>query len=323
MNIINRRPRRLRKNKNIRHLVSENSFDLTDLIQPIFIEEGIDEAIEIDALPGLYRISEKQISTDIEALYRLGIRYVMPFGISKRKDHCGSDTWSENGLLSRMIRAIKEACPDMVVIPDICFCEYTDHGHCGVVSDDQIDNDKTLANLAKQSVAAAKAGADILAPSAMMDGQTGAIRNALDEAGFAHVGIMAHSMKYASAFYGPFRTAVDCEIKGDRKTYQADPANSREAYVEASLDEQEGADILMVKPGMPYLDVVRQLRDVTHLPIAAYQVSGEYGMIKSAARAGILDERQTVTESILGFKRAGADIIVTYYAKQIAQWLNN
>jgi len=241
----------------------------------------------------------------------------MPFGISHTKDDKGSDTWDDNGLLARMVRTIKAAVPEMMVIPDICFCEYTDHGHCGVVHNNEVCNDLTVENLVKQSVTAAKAGADMLAPSAMMDGQVKAIRTGLDAAGFEHVAILA----LASSFYGPFRAAVDCELSGNRKGYQLDYANGRQALLEASLDEAEGADILMVKPGTPYLDVLSRLRQETHLPLAAYQVGGEYAGIKFAALAGALDERAVVTETFIGLKRAGADLIVSYYTKQYAQWL--
>ena len=245
----------------------------------------------------------------------------MPFGISHTKDAQGSDTWDDNGLLARMIRTIKTAAPEMMVIPDICFCEYTDHGHCGVLHHDEVCNDQTVANLVKQSITAAKAGADMLAPSAMMDGQIKAIRQGLDEAGFEHIAILAHAAKFASSFYGPFRAAVDCELSGNRKGYQLDYANGRQALLEALLDEEEGADILMVKPGTPYLDVLSRLRQETHLPLAAYQVGGEYAGIKFAALAGALDERAVVTETFIGLKRAGADLIVSYYAKQYAEWL--
>jgi porphobilinogen synthase len=272
-------------------------------------------------MPGIQRIPEHALAQEITELHRLGIQYVMPFGISHHKDSVGSDTWHDDGLLARMIKTIKQTCPEMMVIPDICFCEYTDHGHCGVVEDNQVCNDQTVANLVKQSVCAAKAGADMLAPSAMMDGQVKAIRAGLDNAGFEHVAILAHAIKFASSFYGPFRAAVDCELSGDRKGYQMDYANIRQALQEALLDEQEGADILMVKPGTPYLDVLSSLREKTNLPLAAYQVGGEYAAIKFAALAGALDEKKVIFETLTGFKRAGADLIVSYYTKQVAQWL--
>ncbi|MDC0611065.1 porphobilinogen synthase [Vibrio sp.] len=320
LNIL-KRPRRLRTNSNVLKMVQETQLSLSDLIQPIFVEEGISEPVQIDTLPGVYRIPESHIEKEITEIYNLGIRYVMPFGISKHKDACGSDTWNEDGLVSRMTKAIKAACPDMIVIPDICFCEYTTHGHCGVVHDGYVDNDQTVVNLVKQSVAAAKAGADMLAPSSMMDGQIRAIRQGLDAAGYPNVGIMAHSIKFASAFYGPFRSAVECSLDGTRDAYQADYHNGRQVLIEATLDEEEGADILMVKPGTPYLDVLRSLRDNTNLPLAAYHVSGEYAILKNAAQAGLIDEKRAVIESMIGFKRAGASVIVTYYSKELAQWL--
>lgn len=315
--------RRLRVNTQVRNLVKETNIHLDELIYPIFIEENLTQRQEIKTLPGLYRFPEAELSEEITELYKLGIRAVMPFGISHKKDDEGTDTWSDNGLLSRMIKIIKATCPDMLVIPDICFCEYTTHGHCGVVCDDVVDNDKTLENLKKQAITAAKAGADILAPSSMMDGQVLAIRKGLDEAGFQHVGILAHTIKFASAFYGPFRSAVDSQLKGDRKTYQVDFHNGHQALLEVDYDEQEGADILMVKPGTPYLDILCKLRNRTDRPIAVYQVGGEYASIKFAALAGALDEKQTVYETLIGFKRAGATIIVSYYAKQYAEWINN
>ena len=316
-----RRLRRLRSSEAMRDLLRETQISLSDLIHPLFIEEQINHAIPISTLPGISRLPESALADEVRELYALGIRYVMPFGISHTKDDKGSDTWDDNGLLARMVRAIKTAVPEMMVIPDICFCEYTDHGHCGVVHNNEVCNDLTVENLVKQSVTAAKAGADMLAPSAMMDGQVKAIRQGLDAAGFEHVAILAHSAKFASSFYGPFRAAVDCELSGNRNGYQLDYANGRQALLEALLDEAEGADILMVKPGTPYLDVLSRLRQETHLPLAAYQVGGEYAGIKFAALAGALDERAVVTETFIGLKRAGADLIVSYYTKQYAQWL--
>ncbi|AVT49837.1 porphobilinogen synthase [Shewanella baltica] len=316
-----RRLRRLRSSEAMRDLLRETHISLSDLIHPLFIEEHITHAVPISTLPGISRLPESALADEVRELYALGIRYVMPFGISHTKDDKGSDTWDDNGLLARMVRTIKAAVPEMMVIPDICFCEYTDHGHCGVVHNNEVCNDLTVENLVQQSVTAAKAGADMLAPSAMMDGQVKAIRQGLDAAGFEHVAILAHSAKFASSFYGPFRAAVDCELSGNRKGYQLDYANGRQALLEASLDEAEGADILMVKPGTPYLDVLSRLRQETHLPLAAYQVGGEYAGIKFAALAGALDERAVVTETFVGLKRAGADLIVSYYTKQYAQWL--
>ncbi|MGI2097773.1 porphobilinogen synthase [Shewanella glacialipiscicola] len=316
-----RRLRRLRSSEAMRDLLRETHISLSDLIHPLFIEEHITHAVPISTLPGISRLPESALAEEVRELYALGIRYVMPFGISHTKDDKGSDTWNDDGLLARMVRTIKAAVPEMMVIPDICFCEYTDHGHCGVVHNNEVCNDLTVENLVKQSITAAKAGADMLAPSAMMDGQVKAIRQGLDAAGYEHVAILAHSAKFASSFYGPFRAAVDCELSGNRKGYQLDYANGRQALLEASLDEAEGADILMVKPGTPYLDVLSRLRQETNLPLAAYQVGGEYAGIKFAALAGALDERAVVTETFVGLKRAGADLIVSYYTKQYAQWL--
>lgn len=317
-----RRLRRLRSSEAMRDLLRENHAQLCDLIHPIFVEEGIEQAVPISTLPGISRIPECLLADEVRELHSLGIRYVMPFGISHTKDAQGSDTWNDDGLLARMIKVIKSAVPEMMVIPDICFCEYTEHGHCGVMHDGKVCNDLTVENLVKQSLTAARAGADMLAPSAMMDGQVKAIRWALDAAGYQDVGILAHSAKFASSFYGPFRAAVDCDLNGDRKGYQLDYANGRQALLEASLDEAEGADILMVKPGTPYLDVLSRLRQETHLPLAAYQVGGEYASIKFAALAGALDEKLVVNETFTGLKRAGADLIISYYTKQYAQWLS-
>ncbi|WP_206382608.1 porphobilinogen synthase [Vibrio kanaloae] len=317
-----RRLRRLRSSEAMRDLLRENHAQLCDLIHPIFVEEGIEQAVLISTLPGISRIPECLLADEVRELHSLGIRYVMPFGISHTKDAQGSDTWNDDGLLARMIKVIKSAVPEMMVIPDICFCEYTEHGHCGVMHDGKVCNDLTVENLVKQSLTAARAGADMLAPSAMMDGQVKAIRWALDAAGYQDVGILAHSAKFASSFYGPFRAAVDCDLNGDRKGYQLDYANGRQALLEASLDEAEGADILMVKPGTPYLDVLSRLRQETHLPLAAYQVGGEYASIKFAALAGALDEKLVVNETFTGLKRAGADLIISYYTKQYAQWLS-
>ncbi len=255
-------------------------------------------------------------------MWGLGLKAVILFGVSQRKDSCGSDTWNDEGLMARCIRIAKAATPDMLVISDNCFCEYTDHGHCGVVDDNDVDNDRTLENLQAQVVTAARAGVDMIAPSGMMDGMIAAIREALDEDGFSHIPIMSYSTKFASAFYGPFRDAVDSNFKGTRSTYQMDPANGREALAESLQDEGEGADILMVKPGMAYLDVIREIRDSSNQPLAVYHVSGEYAMIKAAAQAGVIDEKAIVMESMIAFKRAGCDLILTYYAEDIIGWLN-
>ncbi len=311
------RLRRLRGTPALRELVRETTLTAHDLIQPVFVEEGIDAPLPVESMPGIERIPERHLARAIERLARDGVRAMMPFGVSHHKDHSGSDACRADGLVARMVRTAKDAAPELVVIPDICFCEYTDHGHCGVLAHGQVANDVTLENLARQAVVAADAGADMVAPSAMMDGQVAAIRQALDAAGHAQTPIMAYSSKFASAFYGPFRAASGCELKGDRKTYQMDPLNGREALRESLLDEAEGADILMVKPGLPYLDVLARLRERTLLPIAVYQVSGEYAMIKFAAAAGAIDEQRTVRETLGAFKRAGADLILSYFARDV------
>jgi porphobilinogen synthase len=312
------RLRRLRQTEAMRALVRENQVTAHDLILPIFVDETTDEPIPIEAMPGVSRIPLRRLSQEVEAIARDGVRALMLFGVSAHKDATGSDTWAAEGLMARMVRAAKDAAPELVVITDNCFCEYTDHGHCGVLrADGHVDNDLTIDNLAKQAVVAAEAGADMVAPSAMMDGQIRAMRLALDGAGFERLPIMSYSSKFASAFYGPFRAAAGCDLQGDRKTYQADPMNGREALRESAADEAEGADWLMVKPGMPYLDVLSQLRARSLLPLGVYQVSGEYAMIKFAAQAGALDEQRVVREVLGAFKRAGADVILTYFARDV------
>ncbi|HEY0420527.1 MAG TPA: porphobilinogen synthase [Acetobacteraceae bacterium] len=313
------RPRRLRRTEALRSLLRETSLSAADLILPIFVEEGLEELAPIAAMPGVSRIPERALARQVEAIARDGVRAIMPFGISHNKDAAGSDSWSETGLMARMVKAAKRAAPELIVITDNCFCEYTDHGHCGVIEHGHVANDATVANLARQAVVAAEAGADVIAPSAMMDGQVAAIRAALDGAGHDQVPVMAYSSKFASAFYGPFRAAAGCELQGDRKAYQMDPLNGREAIRESLLDEAEGADILMVKPGLPYLDVLARLRERTLLPLAAYQVSGEYAMIKFAAAAGALDEERVVRETLGAFKRAGADLILSYFARDVVR----
>jgi porphobilinogen synthase len=313
------RLRRLRKTETLRSLVRENSVTPNDLIYPIFVEEDIAEPVPIASMPGVVRIPEKRLASEVKAMHAEGVRSVMMFGVSHKKDASGSDSMKADGLLSRMIKCAKDAAPEMVIMSDTCFCEYTDHGHCGVMDGGYVHNDMTVNNLGVQAVIAAKAGADVIAPSAMMDGQVMAIRQALDDNGFGDMPIMAYSSKFASAFYGPFRAASGCDLKGDRKTYQIDPSNGREALRESLMDEAEGADLLMVKPGLPYLDVLARLRERTLLPLAVYQVSGEYAMIKFAAQAGALDEKRIVNETLCAFKRAGADLIMTYFAREIAR----
>ncbi|MER2519214.1 MAG: porphobilinogen synthase [Bdellovibrionales bacterium] len=313
------RMRRLRKTEQLRNLMRENCVSPSDLIYPIFVEEDAQDFTPIPSMPGVMRIPEAKLAGEVKAMAVDGVKSVMMFGVSHRKDASGSDSWKSDGLLARMVKRAKDAAPELVVIADACFCEYTDHGHCGVVEGPHVHNDRTIGNLGRQAVTAAKAGADIIAPSSMMDGQVTAIREALDADGYEDVPIMAYSSKFASAFYGPFRAAAGCELKGDRKAYQMDPMNGREAIRESLLDEDEGADILMVKPGLPYLDILARLRERTLLPLAVYQVSGEYAMIKFAAAAGAVDEKRVVRETLCAFKRAGADLILTYFARDFAR----
>ncbi|MBB3168064.1 porphobilinogen synthase [Simiduia aestuariiviva] len=314
--------RRLRRTQTLRSLVQETHLQSTDFVLPIFVEEDIREPVVVASMPGVFRYPEDQLAQRVKAAWSAGVRAVILFGVSTHKDDCGSDSWSEQGLMARMLRTAKEAAPDMLVISDNCFCEYTEHGHCGMVAGDDVDNDKTLSNLQRQVVVAARAGADMIAPSGMMDGMIGAIREALDGAGFSHIPVMSYSTKFASAFYGPFRDAVDSTFKGTRASYQMNPANGREALAESMLDEAEGADLLMVKPGMAYLDVLANIRQNSSLPLAVYQVSGEYAMIKASAAAGVIDEKAVAMESLLAFKRAGADLIITYYALEAIEWLS-
>jgi len=313
------RLRRLRSSPVMRDLVQEHIVSLNDLIYPIFVEEERDDFAPIDAMPGIYRIPERKLDAAVKEIAAAGIRAVMTFGVSHHKDDTGSDAWNRDGLLARMIKRAKDAAPALMVISDTCFCEYISHGHCGVIHGNDVHNDHTIENLGRQSVVAAEAGADMIAPSSMMDGQVAAIRGALDGNGFSNVTIMAYSSKFASAFYGPFRAAAGCDLQGDRKAYQMNPMNGREALRESDVDEAEGADILMVKPALPYLDVLSQIRQRSLLPLAAYQVSGEYAMIKFAAAAGAIDEHRVVRESLGAIKRAGADLILTYFAMDIAR----
>jgi porphobilinogen synthase len=313
------RLRRLRATQALRDLVQETTVSLNDLIYPIFVEEELDDFAPVESMPGVFRIPERKLAGAVKEIAAAGIKAIMTFGVSQHKDADGSDSWNENGLVARMMKRAKDAAPDMLVISDTCFCEYTTHGHCGVIHGDDVHNDHTIENLARQAVVAARAGADIIAPSAMMDGQISAIRSALDGDGLTQVPVMAYSSKFASAFYGPFRAASGCDLKGDRKTYQSNPMNGREALRESIADEAEGADMLMVKPAGAYLDVIAQIRQRSLLPLAAYQVSGEYAMIKFAAQAGAIDEARVVRESLGAIKRAGADLILTYFAMDIAR----
>ncbi|MCM2129412.1 porphobilinogen synthase [Larsenimonas rhizosphaerae] len=313
------RLRRLRKSDALRTIVRETSLRAEHLVYPIFVEEETDDYTPIEGMPGQYRVPESKLGEEARRLSALGLKSIMPFGISHNKDETGSDALKEDGMVARMVRTIKEAAPELVVIPDICFCEYTSHGHCGILKGNTVDNDRTIKNLGIQAVQAAKAGADIIAPSSAQDGQVAAIRSALDEAGFNDIPIMAYSTKLASALYGPFREAAGTELKGDRKTYQMDPMNRREALRESMADEAEGADFLMVKPALAYLDIMADIRRNSLLPLVAYQVSGEYAMIKFAAQQGVIDEYAVVRETLGSMRRAGADLIMTYFAPQLLE----
>jgi len=316
------RSRRLRLNQSIRDMVRETAIDVKDFIYPYFVVPGENIVREIEAMPGVFHFSIDKLIEDVKETESLGIPAIMLFGIPSSKDEIGSGAYADDGIVQRAIRAIKEAVPSMIVIADVCLCEYTDHGHCGVVEDGYVLNDKSVELIAKTALSHAKAGADMVAPSDMMDGRVGAIRKMLDENGYVNVPIMAYSAKYASAFYGPFREAAQSAPQfGDRKSYQMDPANSDEALREIKQDINEGADIVMVKPALPYLDIIRRARDKFNIPIAAYNVSGEYAMIKVAAQKGLFDEKSTVLEALVSIKRAGADMIITYFAKDAAKWL--
>lgn len=315
-----KRPRRNRISKNIRSLVREVTVDKKDLVYPMFITEGKTE--EIESMPDIYRYSLDDLPGALDEVAEAGINAVLFFGIPSQKDELGSGAYDDNGIVERAIRLTKKLYPDMVVIADICLCEYTSHGHCGVIENGYVQNDKTLELLAKTALECAKSGADIVAPSDMMDGRVLAIRNALDENRFENVLIMAYSVKYSSAFYGPFRdAAASAPAFGDRKTYQMDFHNKKEALLETELDIEEGADIVMVKPAMPYLDIAKAVSGAFNAPLALYQVSGEYSMLKAAAQNGWIDEREAVIESLTAIKRAGAQMIITYYAVKAAKWL--
>lgn len=317
------RTRRLRKTENIRRLVRENLLTVSDLIYPLFIEEGKNIEAEIVSMPGIKRFSLDTISKELDEVVSLNIPAVLLFGIPTKKDEEGSETWNDKGIMQQAIRFIKKNYPKLYVITDVCFCEYTSHGHCGVIQNNDVNNDATLPNIAKQVISHAKAGVDMVAPSGMMDGTIQTVREALDNTGYANLPIMAYAVKYSSAFYGPFRDAADSSPTfGDRKTYQMDPANRDEALREATFDDQEGADILMVKPALSYLDIIRDLKNNFDRPIACYNVSGEYAMIKAAGEKGWIDEERVMMESLLSMKRAGADIIITYFAKDVAKILN-
>lgn len=334
------RPRRLRAIPVLRQMVRETTLAPDDFIYPMFVVHGEGVRREITSMPGIYQLSVDQAVAEAHETAELGIPSIILFGVPAVKDAVGSENFSDAGIVQQATRAIKETVPGLIVIADVCMCEYTDHGHCGVIRDQRletgnqspisnlqsptIDNDATLEILQKAAASYARAGADVVAPSGMMDGMVRAIRSALDAEGFVNVSILSYAIKYASAFYGPFREAAEGAPKfGDRKTHQMDPANAREALRELALDIEEGADMVIVKPALPYLDIIHRVRGACHLPVAAYNVSGEYAMIKAAAANGWLDERAVVLELLTGIKRAGADLIVTYHAKDAARWLSN
>ena len=315
------RMRRLRRTENLRALVRETRVDISDLIYPMFVVEGKGIVQEISSMPGVSRYSPDKLPAAIEEIAKLNIPGVILFGIPEHKDEIGSSALDPAGVVQEAIRTIKKTAPELTVITDICLCEFTSHGHCGIITDGEVDNDLTLPVLGKMSLSHLEAGADMVAPSDMMDGRVRSIRQDLDEGGFQHIPIMAYSAKYASGFYGPFREAAESTPQfGDRRSYQMDPPNIREALRETALDIEEGADIVMVKPALPYLDVIRQIRNTYNHPLAAYNVSGEYSMIKAAAMNGWLEEERVVPELLTSIKRAGADIILTYHAKDFARW---
>ena len=324
------RPRRLRGNKLIRDLVSENHLSVKDLIMPLFVRPGNGIKNEISSMPGNYRFSVDTLVEEVKELASLGIPGVILFGIPSTKDELGTEAYADDGIIQKAVRAIKENVSDILVITDVCMCEYTNHGHCGYIKKDektgeyQIDNDETLKLLTKEALSHAEAGVDMVAPSDMMDGRVGAIRDVLDDNGYDNIPIMSYAAKYASAYFGPFRDAAESPPSfGDRRTYQMDTPNSEEAIREVALDIEEGADIVMVKPALPYLDIIRLVKDQFGHPVAAYNVSGEYSMVKAAHEKGWLDEKAVALETLTGIKRAGADIILTYWAKDAARWLSS
>ena len=317
------RGRRLRKNDNLRRLVRETKLSVDDLVYPLFAVPGKSVKKPINSMPGQFQLSVDYIAKEAREAFEMGIPAVLLFGIPAKKDESGTGAFAKDGIVQQAVKRIKSEVPDILVITDVCLCEYTSHGHCGILEKGQVQNDMTLEVLAETALSQVKAGADMVAPSAMMDGQIAALREMLDENGLEDIPIMAYSAKYASSFYGPFREAAESAPQfGDRKSYQMDPANADEAIREISLDVSEGADIIMVKPALPYLDVIYRARQEFDLPLAAYNVSGEYSMIKAAAQLGWLDEEKAMLESLTAIKRAGADIIITYWAKQLAQVLN-
>jgi porphobilinogen synthase len=314
------RPRRLRRTERLRAMVRETTVSPAHLIYPLFVAPGEGLRREIPSLPGCFHLSVDEAAREAEAVEKLGIGGVILFGLPSAKDPVGSEGYADDGVVQQAVRAIRSACKELLVVTDVCLCEYTSHGHCGVVEDGEVQNDPTLALLARMAVSHAKAGAHVVAPSDMMDGRVGAIREGLDEAGFAFLPILSYAAKYASAFYGPFREAADSAPQfGDRRGYQMDPANVREAMREVSLDVEEGADVVMVKPALPYLDVIRAVAETSDRPVAAYNVSGEYAMVKAAAARGWVDEDRMMREILTSIRRAGADVILTYHAKDFAR----
>lgn len=317
-----KRPRRLRMNSILREMIRETSLDVGDLIYPLFVVPGDNIKEEIDSMPGVYHFSIDLLIEEVKEVRDVGIPAILLFGVPSYKDELGSEAYSEEGIVQKAVREIKEKVPEIVVITDVCMCGYTIHGHCGIVENGQVVNDKTIDYIAKIALSHVEAGADIVAPSDMMDGRVAAIRKLLDSKGFVNTPIMAYSAKYASSFYGPFREAANSFPQfGDRKSYQMDYGNSNEALREIALDIEEGADIVMVKPALSYLDIIRRVKDNFNIPIAAYNVSGEYSMVKAAAKMGWIDEKSVVLEILTSIKRAGADIVITYFAKDVAKWL--
>lgn len=317
-----KRHRRLRRTAGIRSMVRETELQTNDFIYPIFVTEGTNEKNEVPSMPNVFQFSLDLVDEEVAEVVSLGIPAIILFGVPAKKDDCGSSAYDEHGVVQKAIRQIKSNHPDLTIIADTCLCQFTDHGHCGVIQDGDVLNDASLEILVKTAISQAEAGADIIAPSNMMDGFVVAIRQGLDESGFEHIPIMSYAVKYSSAFYGPFRDAANSSPQfGDRKTYQMDPANRLEALREAESDMEEGADFLIVKPALSYLDVIREVKDFSNYPVVAYNVSGEYSMVKAASQQGWVDEKAIVLEKLLSMKRAGADLILTYHAKDVARWL--
>lgn len=321
-NLTFKRHRRLRSTASMRAMVRETHVSPDDLIYPLFVVEGEDIKKEVSSMPGIFQLSLDHVMDEIREVKSLGIRAVLLFGIPKEKDEQGSQAYSENGIVQEAMRLIKKEEPEMLLVADTCLCEFTSHGHCGIIHDGEVDNDSSLPLIVKTAISQAEAGADIIAPSNMMDGFVAAIRRGLDQAGFSHIPIMSYAVKYASSFYGPFREAAESAPQfGDRKAYQMDPANRQEALREAESDIEEGADFLIVKPALSYLDIMREVKDRFNSPLVAYNVSGEYSIVKAAAQNGWVNERDMVMEKMVSMKRAGADLIITYFAKDVARWI--